>query len=45
MKKNKKEGGANKATVDLPGAGAAAGGDTSSSSEESSPYFGLHSQG
>ena len=39
MKKKKKEGGANKARVDLPGAGTAAGGDTSSSSEEPSPYF------
>ena len=38
MKKKKKEGGANKATVDLPGTGTVAGGD-SSSSEEPSPYF------
>ena len=38
-KKKKKEGGANKATVDLPGAGTVGGGDTSSSSKEPSPYF------
>ena len=38
MKKKKKEG-ANKATVDLPGAGTVTGADTSSSSEEQSPFF------
>ena len=39
MKKKKKEGGANKATVDLPGAETVTGGDTSSSSEEPSPFL------
>ena len=39
MKKKKKEGGANKATVDLPGAQTITGGDTSSSSEEPSPFL------
>ena len=39
MKKKKKEGGANKATVDLPGAGTVTGGDISSSSEEPSPFL------
>ena len=45
MKKKKKEGGANKATVDLPGAGTVGGGDTSSSSEEPSPYWSTEQKG